>query len=74
MHHLLVETKRYVLYIIRVQSGSSLLAILDKPSGEWEERRFAEILRKEEVKRAERQRRASGQPGFQVRGLAEFNG
>ncbi|KAJ1975077.1 iqgap- protein, partial [Dimargaris verticillata] len=53
INHLFVETKRYILYIIRVQSGKSLLDILEKPVSEWEEKRFREIIKREEARKAE---------------------
>ncbi|KAJ9063622.1 iqgap- protein [Entomophthora muscae] len=47
LKHLFVETKRLITYVIRVQSGASLLDILIKPSGPQEESRFDAIVNKE---------------------------
>ncbi|KAJ1660808.1 iqgap- protein [Dispira simplex] len=51
--HLFVETKRYILYIIRVQSGKSLLDILEQPVTEHEERRFREIIKREDIRKTQ---------------------
>ncbi|KAJ1918752.1 iqgap- protein [Tieghemiomyces parasiticus] len=49
--HLFVETKRYILYIIRVQSGRSLLDILEKSVTQRDELRFREIIKREEARK-----------------------
>ncbi|KAJ1993708.1 iqgap- protein [Dimargaris cristalligena] len=58
--HLFVETKRYILYIIRVQSGRSLLDILEKPVSDWDERRFRDIIKREEIRKQQQQSGFSG--------------
>ncbi|KAK0384186.1 hypothetical protein NLU13_8274 [Sarocladium strictum] len=42
---LFMETKRCVLYIIRVQTGANLLEILVKPISEEDERKWQQVLR-----------------------------
>lgn len=49
-----LETKRYVLNIIRVQNGNNLLDILESPSTETEEDLYAELLRNDEEQRQAR--------------------
>ena len=44
---LLVQTKRCVLYIIRVQQGNSLMEILTKPVNEEDEDTWAKIIQEE---------------------------
>ena len=44
---LLVQTKRCVLYIIRVQQGNSLMEILTKPVTEEDEDKWAKIIQEE---------------------------
>ncbi|KAF3764528.1 hypothetical protein M406DRAFT_346588 [Cryphonectria parasitica EP155] len=44
---LFMETKRCVLYIIRVQSGSNLLEILVKPISPEDEHKWAKVLRED---------------------------
>ena len=44
---LLVQTKRCVLYIIRVQQGNSLMEILTKPVTEEDEDTWAKIIQEE---------------------------
>ncbi|KAI9297054.1 Rho GTPase activation protein [Neoconidiobolus thromboides FSU 785] len=47
LKHLFVETKRLMTYVLRVQSGSSLLEVLQKPVSQNEETRFKDLLQKE---------------------------
>ncbi|KAK8009086.1 hypothetical protein PG991_011637 [Apiospora marii] len=42
---LFMETKRCILYIIRVQTGANLLEILVRPPTEEDERKWAQVLR-----------------------------
>ncbi|KAK8043531.1 RasGAP-like protein [Apiospora rasikravindrae] len=42
---LFMETKRCILYIIRVQTGANLLEILVRPPAEEDERKWAQVLR-----------------------------
>ncbi|KAK8075272.1 GTPase-activator protein for Ras-like GTPase [Apiospora hydei] len=42
---LFMETKRCILYIIRVQTGANLLEILVRPPSEEDERKWAQVLR-----------------------------
>lgn len=44
---LFMETKRCVLYIIRVQSGTNLLEILVKPISQEDERKWDKVLRED---------------------------
>jgi Ras GTPase-activating-like protein IQGAP2/3 len=43
-HQLFIQAKRQIVYIIRVQSGASLLEILTKPAGPEEEDRYQALL------------------------------
>ncbi|ORX96397.1 hypothetical protein K493DRAFT_350827 [Basidiobolus meristosporus CBS 931.73] len=47
---LFVETKRYILYIIRIQSGRNLLEILEKPVTARELAKYSDIISKEKAK------------------------
>ncbi|ORX63453.1 ras GTPase-activating protein family [Basidiobolus meristosporus CBS 931.73] len=47
---LFVETKRLVLYIIRIQSGRTLLDILERPVTNRDEKRFQEMIAQERAK------------------------
>ncbi|RKP27978.1 hypothetical protein SYNPS1DRAFT_26408 [Syncephalis pseudoplumigaleata] len=50
--HLFFETKRYLLYIIRIQSGRTLLDILDRPVTQWEEQQYMQLRLKESSRKA----------------------
>ncbi|RKP07724.1 hypothetical protein THASP1DRAFT_30466 [Thamnocephalis sphaerospora] len=50
--HMFFETKRYLLYIIRVQSGRTLLDILERPVTQWEEQQYMQLRLKENSRKA----------------------
>ncbi|RKP11379.1 Rho GTPase activation protein, partial [Piptocephalis cylindrospora] len=52
MKHLFFETKRSILYIIRIQSGPSLLDIMERPVTQWEEQEYAQLRMKESSRKA----------------------
>lgn len=54
---LLVSTKRCLIYVLRVQSGSNLLEILVSPVEDYHEKKFRQLLEEERDAR-ERKRRA----------------
>lgn len=61
---LFMQTKRYLLYIIRVQSGPSLIDILVEPVTEEDEYRWLEILREERASQATATPAAYGATGY----------
>ncbi|KAG5355095.1 Ras GTPase-activating-like protein IQG1 [Yarrowia sp. B02] len=52
---MLVETKRYLLYVIRVQTGASLLDILLAPVNQSHEDKYRAILTEEAIERRKRE-------------------
>lgn len=52
---MLVETKRYLLYVIRVQTGASLLDILLAPVNQSHEDKYKAILTEEAIERRKRE-------------------
>lgn len=61
---LFMQTKRYLLYIIRVQSGSSLIEILVQPVTEEDEYRWLDILREERTGPSSRLSSAYNDTGY----------
>jgi Ras GTPase-activating-like protein IQGAP2/3 len=68
-NHLFFETKRYLLYIIRIQSGRSLLDILERPVTQWEEQQYMQLRLKESSRKA-----AMSQPQAVRNSLMNING
>jgi Ras GTPase-activating-like protein IQGAP2/3 len=54
------ETKRYILYIIRIQSGRTLLDIIDRPVTQWEEQQYMQLRLKESSRKAAMARPSTG--------------
>jgi len=67
---LYVQTKRYVLSIIRVQQGDNLLHILEKPATANEEKVFA--LQQEKEAAQNKQREGQNQSHSAVLGIAKY--
>lgn len=40
---LFMETKRMILYMIRIQTGSTLVDIFERPVTQWEEEQYVEM-------------------------------
>ncbi|KAJ1528252.1 hypothetical protein HK096_010080, partial [Nowakowskiella sp. JEL0078] len=54
LKHIFMETKRFVLTIVRVQSGNSLLSVLEAPVTEREEQIWADLHKKELLRHQEK--------------------
>ncbi|KAI9202931.1 uncharacterized protein BJ171DRAFT_460734 [Polychytrium aggregatum] len=63
LKHLLSETKRMVLTILRVQSGKNILDILEAAVTEKEEQQFAEVVRMDIAKASKIESKAVGSAG-----------
>jgi Ras GTPase-activating-like protein IQGAP2/3 len=55
---LFVETKRYVLVIIKIQTGKTLLDILNSPASEKDEQLYLEYKQKENERQNTRDEKA----------------